>query len=144
MLTTDSKALKQQIAYHRQRNSCFARFYSHKQKKNHFVGKSSRYLKIQVRPFDEIKEDTTITNNVLTEPFRPCELNAAIKQLKCKQSPGEDDIHSEFLIRMGPTANETMLTLFNKIWETSLVPNQWKVANTSTKKGKDPSNFDQY
>ncbi|VDO16556.1 unnamed protein product [Rodentolepis nana] len=29
---------------------------------------------------------------------------------------------------MGPKAKETMLTLFNKIWEISLVPNQWKVA----------------
>ncbi|VDO10764.1 unnamed protein product [Rodentolepis nana] len=31
--------------------------------------------------------------------------DAAIKQLKCKESPG---IHPEFLIRMGPTAKETM------------------------------------
>ncbi|VDO02664.1 unnamed protein product, partial [Rodentolepis nana] len=68
-------------------------------------------------------EDIATPNNVLTEPFRPCKLNAAIKQLKCKKSPGEDGIHPEFLIRMGPKAKETMLTLYNKIWETSLVPN---------------------
>ncbi|VDO11386.1 unnamed protein product [Rodentolepis nana] len=76
-------------------------------------GKSSRDLKIQVRRFGGIKEDTTIPNNVPTEPFRPCELNAATKQLKYKKSPGEDGIHPEFLIRMGPKAKETMLTLFN-------------------------------
>ncbi|VDN99636.1 unnamed protein product [Rodentolepis nana] len=43
---------------------------------------------------------------------------------KVQKSPGEDGIHAEFLIRMGPTAKETMLTLFNKIWETSLVYDQ--------------------
>ncbi|VDO00569.1 unnamed protein product [Rodentolepis nana] len=108
--------------------NCFARFYSHKQKKHPFVRKSSRDLKIQVGHLGEIREDITTPNNVLTEPFRSCKLNAAIKQLKCKKSPGEDGIHAEFPIRMGPTVKETMLTLFNKIWETSLVPNQWKVA----------------
>ncbi|VDO10343.1 unnamed protein product [Rodentolepis nana] len=94
----------------------------------------------------EMLEDVATPNNVLTEPFRPCELNAAIKQLKCKKSPGEDGIHPEFLIRMGPKAKETMLTLYNKIWETSLVPNQWKVAIVIPvlRKGKDPSNFDNY
>ncbi|VDO03937.1 unnamed protein product [Rodentolepis nana] len=71
-------------------------------KENTFVRKSSRDLKIQVRQFGEIKEDIATPNNVITEPFRPCKLNAAIKQLKCKKSPGEDGIHPEFLIRMGP------------------------------------------
>ncbi|VDO02194.1 unnamed protein product [Rodentolepis nana] len=91
-------------------------------------------------------EDTTTPNNVLTETFRPCKHNPAIKQLKCKKSPGEDGIHPEFLINLRPKAKETMLTLFNKIWETSLVPNQWKVAIVIPvlKKGKDPSNFDNY
>ncbi|VDN97732.1 unnamed protein product [Rodentolepis nana] len=90
-------------------------------------------------------EDAT-PNNVLIDPH--CELNAAIKQLKCKTSPDEDGIHPDFLIRMGPKAKETIMTLYNKIWETSLVPNQWKkiwetslvpnqwkVANTSLPQG---------
>ncbi|VDO01072.1 unnamed protein product [Rodentolepis nana] len=52
-----------------------------------------------VYQFGEIKENIATPNNVilnhsgtpnnvLTEPFRPCKLNAAIKQLKCKKSPG--------------------------------------------------------
>ncbi|VDO03841.1 unnamed protein product [Rodentolepis nana] len=47
---------------------------------------------------------------------------------------------------MGPKAKETMLTLFNKIWETSLVPNQWKfvIVIPVLKNGKYPSNFDKY
>ncbi|VDO16176.1 unnamed protein product [Rodentolepis nana] len=95
--------------------------------------------------------------HVITEPFRPCKLNAAIKQLNCKKSPCDVGMHPEFLIRMGPTAKLTMLTLFNKIWETSHAdtfqqnlgdqsrPNQW-VAKIMLvlKKGKDPSNFDNY
>ncbi|VDN99960.1 unnamed protein product [Rodentolepis nana] len=32
------------------------------------------------------------------------------------------------LFKMGPKAKETMLMLFNKVWVTSLVPSQWKVA----------------
>ncbi|VDN96994.1 unnamed protein product [Rodentolepis nana] len=82
----------------------FARFYSYKPKKNPFVIKSSRSIKIQARQFGEIKEDTTIPNNILTEPFRNCELNAAIKQLKCKKSPGEDGL---------PHGAVTSCTLFN-------------------------------
>ncbi|VDN99251.1 unnamed protein product [Rodentolepis nana] len=58
-----------------------------------------------VRQFCEIKEDIATPNNVLTEPFRPCELNVdvltepfrpcelnvAIIQLNCKKSTGKDD-----------------------------------------------------
>ncbi|VDO02353.1 unnamed protein product [Rodentolepis nana] len=112
---------------------------------NTFVRKTSSDLKIQVGQLGEIKEDV-IPNNVLTEPYRPCELNAAIKQLKCKKSPGEDGILPDFLIRMEAIAKETMLPLLNKIWESSLLPNQWKVAIVIPilKKGKDPSNFDNY
>ncbi|VDO10371.1 unnamed protein product [Rodentolepis nana] len=100
-------------------------------------------------------------NNVLTEPFRPCKLNAAIKQLKCKKSPGVCDKTAKvqevswrraqvqevsWRRRMGPKAKESMLTLFNKIWETSLVTPQWRVALVIPilKKGKDLSNFDNY
>nr|CDS26076.1 hypothetical protein HmN_000641600 [Hymenolepis microstoma] len=57
------------------------------------------------------KEDTAMPYKVLTEPFSSHELNAAIKQLKCKMSPGEDSIHPEFLIRMGPKAKEILLTI---------------------------------
>nr|CDS33973.1 endonuclease reverse transcriptase [Hymenolepis microstoma] len=58
-------------------------------------------------------------------------------------SPIEDSTHKESLIRMGPKAKEILLTLFNKIWETSLVPTQWKVAIVFPilQNGKDPSNF---
>nr|CDS31061.1 pol protein [Hymenolepis microstoma] len=122
------------------------KFYSNKQKKNSFVRNSTRDIWKQVTKFDEIKENTAIPHQVLTESFSSRELSAAIKQLKCKKSPGEDSIHPEFLIRMGPKAKEVLLTLFNKIWEISLVPTQWKVAisNSNNKKGKDPSNFDNY
>nr|CDS35145.1 hypothetical protein HmN_000998300 [Hymenolepis microstoma] len=134
-LTTDSE-----IA------NSFARFYSHKRKKNPLVRNSSRDIKKQVTKFDEIKEESAIPHKVLTEPFSSHELNAAIKHLKCKKSPGEESIHPEFLLRMGPKAKEILLTLFNKIWETSLVPTQWKVVIVIPilKKGKDPSGFDNY
>nr|CDS30888.1 hypothetical protein HmN_000322800 [Hymenolepis microstoma] len=47
---------------------------------------------------------------------------------------------------MGLKAKKILLMLFNKIWETSLVPTQWNVAIVIPilKKGKDPSNFDNY
>nr|CDS26300.1 RNA directed DNA polymerase from mobile element [Hymenolepis microstoma] len=63
-----------------------------------------------------------------------------------QKSPGEDCIHQEFLIRIGPKAKEILLALFNKIWEASLEPTQWKVAMVIPvlKKGKCPSNFDNY
>ncbi|VDO08877.1 unnamed protein product [Rodentolepis nana] len=89
--TPPDGATRVQTEQERKLKTCFARFYFHKQKKNPFARKSSRDLKIQVKQFGEIKEDTTTPNNVLTEPFRPSELNAAIQQLKCKKSPDEDD-----------------------------------------------------
>nr|CDS33105.1 reverse transcriptase [Hymenolepis microstoma] len=47
---------------------------------------------------------------------------------------------------MKPKSKEILLTLFNRIWETSLVPTQWKVAIVIPilKRGKDPTNFDNY
>nr|CDS26930.1 hypothetical protein HmN_000155000 [Hymenolepis microstoma] len=63
-----------------------------------------------------------------------------------KRSSGEVNIHPECQIKMEPKAKEILLTLFNKKWETSLVPTQWEVAIVipMLKNGKDPSKFDTY
>nr|CDS26585.1 hypothetical protein HmN_000148200 [Hymenolepis microstoma] len=106
-------------------------------KVNLFVRNSFGDIRKQETKFDEIKEDAAIPHKVLTEPFSSHELNAAIKQLKCKKSPDDDCIHLEFPIRMGPKAKEILLTLFNKIWENSLVPTQLKVAIVTPKLKKE-------
>ncbi|VDO14013.1 unnamed protein product [Rodentolepis nana] len=56
--------------------------------------------------------------------FKIMETNISDDKVK---SLGKDGIKPQFLIRMGLKAKETMLMLFQKIWETSLVPNQWKL-----------------
>nr|CDS31764.1 DNA repair protein RAD51 [Hymenolepis microstoma] len=45
--------------------------------------------------------------------FSSHELKAAIKQLKCQKSPGEDSIHKEFLIRIIPL--KTVLKELDKL-----------------------------
>ncbi|GIY94040.1 putative RNA-directed DNA polymerase from transposon BS [Caerostris extrusa] len=83
------------------------------------------------------KEDT---------PFTLEELRLAIEFQRVKKSPGADNIHVEFLKHMSDTVKNTLLCTFNRIWETGLVPAQWKraVVIPILKKNKDPKQLSSY
>ena len=45
------------------------------------------------------------------------EIEAALKQLKCKKAPGPDGVTNDKIKHLGPAAKKTLLELFNKSWK---------------------------
>ena len=67
--------------------------------------------------------------------------------MKPGKSPGPDHILAEFILHAGEKARNTLLRLFNKIWnETDAVPSMWKKATIIPllKKDKSASDFNSY
>jgi hypothetical protein len=86
--------------------------------------------KIVKGEYKTLKQKNGITNPTTTEgtcdlPISDCELQEAIKQLKNRKSPGEEQIHAEFLKHEGNEVRISIRMLFQKIWETSIVPSLW-------------------
>jgi hypothetical protein len=79
-------------------------------------------------------------------PISDCELQEAIKQLKKRKYPGEDQIHAEFLKYAGKEARISIRMWCQKIWETGIVPSLWKKATVVPilKTGKDPKSTSSY
>ena len=69
------------------------------------------------------------------------ELNDAIKRLKPKRSPGKDGVCNEMIKKLGPSAREKLLQLYNLSWKTGVFPSAWKEAIIVPipKKGKNPT-----
>jgi len=86
------------------------------------------------------------TENILDSPISVCELQAAIKQLENRKSPGENQIHAEFLKHAGKDARTSILRWFQQIWETGIVPSLWKKAIVVPvpKTGEDPTSTESY
>jgi len=87
-----------------------------------------------------------VTEDIFVSPIGDCELQAAIKQLKNRKSPGEDQIHAEFLKHAGKEARTSILRWFHKIWETGIVSSLWKKATVVPvpKTGKDTTSTASY
>ena len=66
------------------------------------------------------------------------EVQAAIQQLKCKQSPGTDNVFTELLRHAGEEFMKVIHKLFQVSWKKATVPLQWKLAEVKflRKKGK--------
>ncbi|GIY82787.1 uncharacterized protein CEXT_276911 [Caerostris extrusa] len=79
-------------------------------------------------------------------PITRDELACALRSLSSGKSPGGDGIHSEFLSHLGPNAFETVWTFFNLIWNSGIVPAEWRTSIIIPihKKGKDPNMFQNY
>ena len=80
-------------------------------------------------------------NNNMDHPITMSELQAAIKQLKKKKSPGPDNITNEMLQHLGSTALSKLLAIYNLSWSKGEVPQCWKEARMIPvlKKGKNKS-----
>jgi len=57
----------------------------------------------------------TATEDIFDSPVSDCELQEAIKQLKNRKSPGEDQIHAEFLKHAEKEARISIRMWFQKI-----------------------------
>jgi hypothetical protein len=66
--------------------------------------------------------------------------------LKHRKSPGENQIHAEFLKHAGKEARNSICTWFQKIWVTGVVPSLWKkvIVVRILKADKDPTSTASY
>ena len=95
------------------------------------------------QPADNLVNSTL---QAVNEKFSIDELQSAIAQCKNGTAPGEDMITYEMLKHFPPTSLEIILELYNRIWETGLLPKEWKhsIVLPFVKPGKDPSSPDSY
>ena len=72
-------------------------------------------------------------------PFTMQEPRHALQHTK-NSSPGEDTIFAEMLKKLKSNAQETLLKIYNGIWEADVLPPSWKtsVIVSIAKPGKDP------
>lgn len=105
--------------------NAFGQFYAESQRKGVYARKMSRHFKKVLK--DEMSCPNNINNyEVFNTPFNEVELNHANNYLRMKKSPGEDNIHAEFLRHLSEVAKRSILLAFNWIWETGSVPSPWK------------------
>ena len=69
-----------------------------------------------------------MSDNCMSQPITMKEIEAAIKQLKCKKAPGPDGATNDMIKHLGPAAKKTLLDLFNESWKNGTVPALWKKA----------------
>ena len=68
------------------------------------------------------------SHNCMSQPITMKEIEAAIRQLKCKKAPGPDGVTNDMIKHLGPAAEKTLLELFNESWKNGTVPALWKKA----------------
>ena len=86
------------------------------------------------------------SHNCMSQPITMKEIEAAIRQLKCKKAPGPDGVTNDMIKHLGPAAKKTLLELFNESWKNGTVPALWKKATIIPihKKGKDKKDPNSY
>ena len=74
------------------------------------------------------------------------ELQAALRQLNVKKSPGLDAISNEMLTDLGNKTTCKLLEIFNHSWATGTLPQTWREATMIPilKKGEDPKQAASY
>ena len=64
----------------------------------------------------------------INQPIKMQEIKQEIAKLHNCKSPGPDKIVNEFLKDGGPVLIEKLKELFNKIFKSETIPNQWREA----------------
>jgi uncharacterized protein YaaR (DUF327 family) len=68
-------------------------------------------------------------SSCMSSPIRMDEMNTAIKALKSKKAPGPDGICNDMIKHFGQNAKCALLNIFNRSWNTGIVPSAWKKAH---------------
>jgi len=111
-----------------------------------YARRKSKIVKEEYKSLKNGRVKPTSTKDISDSPIGDCELKEAIQQLKNRKSPGEDQIHAEFLKQAGKEARTSIRMWFQQIWETGIVPSLWKKNNVVPvlKTGKDPKSTASY
>ena len=75
----------------------------------------------------ENRDVTTTGKNGALPPLRS-EIEAAIKKLRPRKSPGADGVHAEMITAVGDEAIDIYHILIKKIWESEKWPIEWKTS----------------
>ena len=78
---------------------------------------------------EEIKDSL---KNRREKPFTLKELDTVIRALKRKKTPGPDDLPNEILIEATQETKKALLTAFNNINTTTIIPKQWTQGTIKT------------
>ncbi|KAF0314117.1 putative RNA-directed DNA polymerase from transposon BS [Amphibalanus amphitrite] len=79
-------------------------------------------------------------------PFSMKEMEAQIRVLKSRKAPGPDQVCTEHLRHLGPTAKAVLLRLINQTWADATIPSAWRRATIIPilKTGKNPQSVTSY
>lgn len=82
----------------------------------------------------------TEMTEVLNADFTAQELDIALRGVRRGTSPGDDRIAYEFLQKLPQSKMSIILRLFNKIWQSGVIPDKWRhaIVIPIPKVGKDP------
>lgn len=85
--------------------------------------------------------DATTVSNKLENPTRPREIWRSLRKLKCRKSPGEDNIHNTLLKNLSQKAVVYLTKIINGCIFLNYFPKIWKFAKVIAikKSGKDES-----
>ena len=130
-----------ELIVQREAANCLAKLYQEES-----TVKLPRERTCQVREqLTQLQKQPT-SDNCMSQPITTKEIEAAIKQLKCKKAAGPDGVTNDMIKHLGPAAKKTLLELFNDSWKNGTVPALWKKAIIIPvhKKGKDKKDPNSY
>ena len=96
--------------------------------------------------FKQKKKSPTAVIQAFEQDFSEVELSAALKKLKPRKAPGQDNIKNEMIVNLGSKGKLYLLDFINRTWRESALPAAWRTAtiNPILKKGKkagEPRNY---
>src|SRR5258706_385761 len=111
---------------------------SYNSSSDHYTKKFQKFKDKQEKKPVKFNSDNT---EIYNELFTLQELRAAI----CKShdtAVGPDEVHYQMLKHLPEVALDTLLRIFNNVWQTGNFPPSWREATVIpiAKPGKDPSN----
>ena len=89
--------------------SCLAKLYQEESNV-----KLPRERTCQVREQLAQMQNQPTSHNCMSQPITMKEIEAPIRQLKCKKAPGPDGVTNDMIKHLGPAAKKTLLELFNE------------------------------
>lgn len=120
----------------------FASVSKNKNLTNNFIRRKNKLEKRWKNILPQYNEETSYLN----QPLNLFELTRAIKQTKKSSAPGEDNIPYEIIKHLPNTCLNTILELYNIIWQTQSLPKAWKTSLIIPipKSGEPPTNPNSY